>query len=184
MSNQLLSAEYEQKLAEQAKTDENAFRQLYDWYLPKVYGYILKKTGHRETAEDIIADTFMKAFANIDRYEYKGVSFGAWLYRIATNSLVDHYRKNKKYSGVDIDEMLDLAGNDEADNLALSNENKKQVEKIMNKLPQREKTVLELKFFAELSNQEISQVLEISVGNVGVILYRALKKCQKLTNNN
>ncbi len=172
----------EQKLVEQARESQEAFSQLYNQYFNRIYGFIYKRVSHSETAEDILSDTFMKAYKNLDKYEYQGVSFGAWLYRIASNLIIDHYRKEKKYSQVDIDEMPEIEDSNKTDDPMKQKETKREADLILEKLPEKEKKVLELKFYAELTNIEIADTLGISQTNVGVIIFRALKKCQSNTN--
>ena len=108
-----INLENEAEIVERAKTDEAAFAILYDHYFPRIYAYIFKRAGNRETAEDILSMTFLRAFTNLKRYQSRGFLFGAWLYRIATNNLMDHYRKHKDGAEMNLDEAsLDVAGDD------------------------------------------------------------------------
>jgi len=89
--------ENEAQIVEMAKKDDQAFEVLYDFYFPKIYGYIYKRVGSFDVAQDLVSITFIKVFNNLDGYQYKGYSFSAWIYRIATNNLIDYYRKaNRK----------------------------------------------------------------------------------------
>jgi len=170
----------EMELVERAKTDEKAFRELYELYFPKIYGYVLKRVGKREIAEDLVSEVFMKVFAKIDIYTDKGYSFGAWIFKITGNLLIDYYRKESGKITVNIEECLEMPGEQKGDSLTLTNEAKREVEKYLLCLAERERKAVELKFFAELSNLEIAEILGVSANNVGVILYRALKNMRRI----
>jgi len=166
----------EAQLVERAKTDEQAFRQLYELYFPKIYGYIKKRVGQTETAQDLVSETFLKAFSNLPTFVYKGAPFSAWLYRIATNLIIDYYRQEKHYQKVDIENYDLVAENQDIEKEILTSQQRMEIDKYLIKLPERERKVIELKFFAQLNNGEIAQTLNISANLVGVLIFRALKK--------
>lgn len=170
----------EKELVERAKTDQEAFSRLYDYYFSRIYGYIFKRVGHRETVEDLVAEIFTKAFVNIHKFEYRGYSFGAWLYQIATNHLIDYYRKNSRSKEYELDEKFNYL--DESitpDEQVDQKQTGVLVKKTLEQMPEKYQKVLTLKFFGQLSNQEISRVIGQTPNNTGVIVYRALKKFKK-----
>ena len=174
----------ETELVEKAKTNDVAFEELYERYFPKIFGYIFKRVGDKQNTEDIVSTTFMKAFSALPRYENKEVPFGAWLFTIATNNLTDFYRTQARKKEVAIDYVQDKA--DEQINIEQSIDNSfdnKKLRSIIECLPSPYQEVINLRFFAELSNIEISRVLNLSPAHVGVLIYRALKKCNKLYEN-
>lgn len=164
-----------------AKTSETAFTELYDYYFPKIYGFVLKRVGHKEVAEDLVSKTFLKAFSALPTYQDKGCPFGAWLYRIATNNILDHYRAAGRHQEVEIEQAENLE-NDKTDQMVeLDGKIDKQlIGEIIKSLPEKYQQAIHLKFFAELSNQEIALILKESSNNVGVIIYRALKMANKV----
>lgn len=174
--------ENEPDLIMHAKADDDrAFEILYDYYFPRIYSYILKRTGQRETAEDIVSGIFLKVFMNLKDYKPGShkFSFAAWIFRIATNHLTDHYRKKGKREIVDIDGIGLVDGNSDLEygtDLLLERE---AIRETLKRLPPKYQEVIQLKYFTELSNHEIAAVLGISVNNAGVLLYRALRKFQK-----
>src|SRR3989338_7246444 len=88
----------EEKLIGRAIVGESsAFGLLYDGYQPKIYRFILVKVGHREDAEDLTHQIFLKAWQHVDDYEPRGLPFGSWLYQIARNQIVDFYRTKKTH---------------------------------------------------------------------------------------
>lgn len=169
----------EQKLVEDAKTSTEAFGKLYDYYFPRVYAFVASKVNNRHDAEDLTGDIFMKVVENIGHFQWKGVPFAAWIFKIARNTLNDYYHKSSRTKVSDIDQAFDLKEDEEKTSphkKAAQEELSVRVKKIMNQLPERELEVLQLKFFSQLSNREIMHVTGLSESNVAVILYRTLRK--------
>jgi len=173
--------ENEIEIVERAKTNDEAFNLLYDFYFPKIYGYIFKRTGDHHVAEDIVSVTFMKVFTNLKKYQHRKIPFGAWIYRIATNNLIDHYRKASRNKEVAIDYADHLK--DERQNpqeFAQLGQDKQMVIQIIHQLNDRYKAVLNLRYFADLSHEEIAKTLGISNGNARILIHRALKQFEKI----
>ena len=87
------SAGSDAELVLQSRTDSTAFGVLYRRYIDKIYAFAYRRTWTREAAEDVTAATFERAYRHLDRFDVAGAGFGPWLYRIAANELVDHYRR-------------------------------------------------------------------------------------------
>ena len=167
----------ERKLVEQAKDSLKAFDRLYEYYLPRIYGFILNRCRNREVAEDVTSQTFIKAMLKIKTFKFKGYTFGAWLYRIAHNNLMDHYRKHP-----DI-ELLDVSraqSQDRADEEAEREERAQVLLDALRKLPEQYQQVLSLKFFEELSNEEIAEILGCRKETLAVKVHRSLKALKKV----
>jgi len=174
-SNQI-DLQMEQELVEKAKTDNLAFEQLYNLYFPKIYGFVYKRVGQKQICEDIVSEVFMKVFTNLKDYQNQGMSFGCWVYKIATNKLIDYYRTGKRKLIVGV-ERLENIGSKE--NVGEQTANKMELEKaqvVIQTLPENYQQIINLKFFAELNNQEIAKIMKISENNAGVLIFRALKK--------
>jgi len=170
-----MDRELERQLIKQSQENVQAFEELYHYYLPKIYGYLLNRTGQKELAEDLTSEVFAKALANIANYDDRGISFSAWLFRIARNTLIDYARKKKEIL-VDSSEMY------ETHSPALPNigdlerdEKKAHIRKTVNNLPEKYQTVLSLKFFEEKTNEEIAEIIGCKKGAVAVKIYRALR---------
>lgn len=171
----------ESVLIERAKTDEQAFAELYNRYFSELYGFMMKRIGNREVVEDLVSDLFLKVFTRLSSYTPRSTSFRSWLYRVATNLLIDYTRKaSVRYEKtvVEFPEIHDVAANEE-EKYARSEEGVK-VRAVLERLSERYQTVLHLKFFAELSNQEIAEALSESPNTIGVTLHRALKKFEEV----
>ena len=176
----MLQQEFE--LVEKAKTETEAFSQLYEHYLPKIYGYIYKRVGKQHQAEDLTSQTFLKMVENFARQTFTEGGFKSWLYRIATNTVIDYYRTQKKVEP--IDEHLEIRDPESSPAEELSQkENREAVLGVLALLPEKHQQVLHLKFFADLSNVEIAASLGITENHLGVQLHRALQAFQKLYNS-
>jgi len=178
--------QFDPKKNEQAKTDSEAFGQLYDFYFPKVYPFVMAKVGDQMVAEDIVSDIFMKVLENLSKYQNRGLPFGAWLFTVARNVLFDHYAKSNKSASSSLDETIEIKDDKEESSplhQAKGAELKEKVKAIMNKLPERELNVVQMKFFAGLTNREIAVALDLSEQNVGIILYRVLRRMKPDLNN-
>lgn len=178
MEAQSLAEEHD--LIERAKTDEQAFAELYNRYFSELYGFMMKRFGNREVVEDLVSELFLKVFTNLSTYRPQGCSFRAWLYRVATNLLIDHTRKAVVRREKTVEEFPDVVdhGADEHEKYARSEEGEK-VRAVLKTLPERYQKILHLKFFAELSNTEIAEAVGDTANTVGVVLHRALKKFEE-----
>jgi RNA polymerase sigma-70 factor (ECF subfamily) len=176
--------ENEAEIVGRAKTDDAAFEILYNHYFPKIYGYVFRRIGNREAAEDIVSNVFLKVFSNLKKYEDRGFTFGSWVYRIATNSLMDHYRRNKPGMEVELEEK---DGENFSDNNQITSVEQKQdraaIEKVLQKMPERYREIINLRFFAELEIEEIAVTLKISKPHASVLLHRALNKFKSVCGN-
>lgn len=166
--------ENEAEIVEKAKVDDQAFSLLYEYYFPKIYGYVQRRVSGRETAEDLVSQVFLKAFSNRQKYQQRGFSFGAWLYRIATNALTDYYRRGV-HGEVQSAEVIDNepAGNQLADEITKVSD-RTAIEKVLKKMPERYRRIVYLRYFAEMEIFEIAATLKLPKTHVSVILHRAL----------
>ncbi len=171
----------ENMLVKQARTDDRAFEILYDFYFSKIYFFVFKRTGRKEITEDIVSATFMKVFTGLKTFEAKHEnSFAAWVYQIANNTLTDHYRSQGRHPLINIESIAEPE--DESQNPQedfIRNLNKEIVAKVLQSLPEHDQKIIQLKFFADLDNIEIAEILGVRANNVGVWLFRALKRFHK-----
>lgn len=173
--------EDERKLVIEAKGGKTeAFGRLYDYYLPKIYRFILLKVGHREEAEDLSHQVFLKAWQNISGYSEKGFPFSSWLYRIARNSIIDSYRRSKP--SVNIDEAIGMEELVSRPDVGKIDDKKtiSEIMKFLQDLKGDEKDVVIMRFIEELSIKEIAESIRKSEGAVKVIQHRAIKKLKKM----
>ncbi len=168
------------ELVELAKIDEGAFTALYHRYFDKIYRFIYKRVSHRETTEDLVSLVFEKSFLALERWKPQGYNLSAWLYRIAANVVIDHYRKASRRHEVGEEYLPESASTSHDATARLEQEEmKKKIDAVLQKLPLKYQQVISLKFYSELSYHEIAETMAITSNSVGVLLYRALKLCAK-----
>ncbi|MDD5437539.1 MAG: RNA polymerase sigma factor [Patescibacteria group bacterium] len=183
MAEQTINLEQEKMLFERLKKDPEAIGEVYDRYSKQLYSYLLKRCGHKETAEDLVAQSFMKLLESAPNLEWRGVPVSAWLYRVATNALADHWRSSatrKSTSLDDDDEGWDPPAPDDTSWLAEMSIEGDRLKAAMNQLSKRDQEVLALKFYTGLATEEIAVELSISNNHAAVLIYRALGRMRKL----
>jgi RNA polymerase sigma-70 factor (ECF subfamily) len=173
----------EKQLIERATRGEtSAFGLLYDHYLPKIYRFIFVKTSRREEAEDLTHQVFLHAWQHIATYRDLGYPFSSWLYRIARNAVIDHYRtKRITYAVEDVDPETFA----EEENVTLAIDRQFAVDEILallRTLKQEYQDVLIMRFVDDLSPKEIAQVMNKSEGAVKLIQHRALHQLRTKLN--
>lgn len=160
------------------KGDTKAYAQLVDRYKDLVYTLAIRMLKHKEEAEEVAQDTFIKVFKSLDKF--KGDSkFSTWIYKVTYNTCLDRIKKNKKhFNDVAIDEYtfnkLDTIDN-ALDNI-IKEEKSTLIKQCINKLPEDSSALLTLFYFEELSLDEISKIINIEANTVKVKLFRARKK--------
>lgn len=168
------------ELAKLAITDESAFELLYGFYISELYGYVFKRVQHRETAEDIISIAFTKVFVNLHKFKDGTGGFKAWLYKITTNTIIDHYRKQGKNKESPINDIEHLFENGDKTDFEIDQKlDRVRIDQVLTKLSRKDQEIIHLKYFGELTNQEIADHLGITLNNCGVKIYRALEKFKK-----
>lgn len=166
-------------LVEKAKNgDREAFGKLYLKYLDTIYRYIFFRVNQDiQTAEDLAEVVFFKAWQNIVNFAEQDAFFKAWLYKIAHNVVIDHYRTENK-PAVLKEELIN-----ENDNVLEDFERKIEIAALMkaiNKLSDEQKQIITLKFIEGLSNKEMLQILNKKEEAIRALQYRALKKLKEL----
>lgn len=171
----------EQRLVERAKTDTDAFGELYEHYFPKIYAYVSYRIRSTEQAEDIVSLTFSKALEKIGSYSYRGFSFSAWLFRIAHNNIIDSYRRDLPGRVIDIEQAGELkVDKDGPEDIAEKNEAYDKLRECMSELPEEAQNILSMKFGAGLSNRDIAKATGMPEGTVGSKLFRSLRMLREM----
>lgn len=156
------------------KKTKKSFRQYYNTYFEKIYRYIYFRTGKdRALAEDLTSEIMLKAYESFEGYDEQR-KFSTWIYRIAHNHLVDYYKK-AKLSQVPLDEAFAKSSNDTV--LSEKLDVKMAVGKVSDvvmTLPTRQKEIVILKYYNDLTNKEIAEVLKVSEAYIRVNLHRAI----------
>jgi len=165
-------------LAKAKQGEQAAFGEIYNLYFQKIYRFIYYRVGNKELAEDLAEDVFLKAFTKISSVK-ENVAFLGWLYQIARNQVIDYYRQKKLTISIDeVENTLEYESN-VVDVLNLEQQQKLLL-KLIKELTPEQQVVLKLKFFEDLNNDEIAEVVGKSEGAIRVIQHRAISKLQEL----
>ena len=163
------------EVVQEAKKNKEAFGEIYERYLDKIYNYIYYRTGNQQDAEDLTAKVFYRALSNIGSYEDRGVPFQAWLYRIAHNLVANFHRDRSRRKIIPLDDYLahTLRG-DAPDKQAESSEQHDLLMEAIHRLPDDRQQLLLLKFIQEKSNAEIGEIMERTEGAIKSLYHRTL----------
>ena len=164
--------------------DSSAFGSLYDHYQPKIYRFVLIKVSHREEAEDLTHQVFLKAWQRIDSYRDLGFPFSSWLYRIARNQVADHYRSKKHVTSL---EEIDVNVNPEKalveqtlHDTLLEKLEIERIKKAIRKLKPLHQDVIIMRFVEDLAIRDTALALEKSEGAVKLLQHRAIKELKDI----
>jgi RNA polymerase sigma-70 factor (ECF subfamily) len=164
----------ERRLVARVRDDVAAFGELYDFYLPRVYGFIFRRVQDRCVAEDLTSMTFQRALENVRRADFRNESFGGWLYRVAANVAVDHARRDRRFVS-----LGDLGQDDEPGDLALdalaAALDRDQLRRALTSLPAGHRELLVMRFYDDLDTAELCAAFGCSRETLAVRLHRALR---------
>jgi RNA polymerase sigma-70 factor (ECF subfamily) len=154
---------------EAAQKDPSRFAELYEEHFERVYAYVLRRVCDRSEAQDITADVFQQALANLSRFEWRGVPFAAWLYRIAANAIADHFQRTARQSSAS---PPPATSEDESYDEV---ERRATLFRSVDRLPPDQRRVIVMRFGEEKSIREIARELGRSEGAVKQLQWRGLQ---------
>ena len=161
--------------------DLQAFGELYDRYVERIYNYIYFRTGNTFDAEDLTERVFFRAIQHIKKYENRGLPIAAWLYRIAHNLVANWYRDNSRRQEIPLDTFefsLTFPG-DLPETAMLKTEQQDDLLHIIRQLPEERQQLLVLKFVEQLTNAEIGQIMGRTEGAIKSLYHRTLLALRK-----
>ena len=154
--------------------DKEAIGILYEAYIQTIFQYISYRVETDEIAQDLTADVFLSMIRNLSKYKYTGAPFGAWLFRIASNQIADHFRKkSKSRDTILIEEQIEATSN-LFDNVS-KEEEKTQLRLALQTLPDDYQNVLIMRFMQNMSHATIAEIMDKSNVQIRVTQHRALK---------
>jgi RNA polymerase sigma-70 factor, ECF subfamily len=154
-------------LIEAAQRDPSRFGELYEENFYRVYAYVARRVGARHEAEDLTADVFREALAGIGKFEWRGVPFAAWLFRIAARLIADYFKRSGREAGSPVDHP-EPSSTDEVERSAM-------LFQLMERLPEAQFRVIHLRFVEQKSIREIAGELGRSEGAVKQLQLRAIE---------
>lgn len=163
------------ELVKLAKDNREAFGELYERYVKKIYNYIFYRTGNQHDAEDLTARVFFRAMSHMENYTDRGVPFQAWLYRIAHNLVANWHRDRGRRKIIPLDEYVAAGLRSEApEKSAEDAEEREMLLAAIRRLPDDRQQLLMLKFVDHLSNAEIGEIMSRTEGAIKSLYHRTL----------
>ncbi|MEK6573498.1 MAG: sigma-70 family RNA polymerase sigma factor [Chloroflexota bacterium] len=176
--------EEEAKLVSGAKAgDSEAFGRLYRAYVQSIHRYLFLRLSDTSLAEDLTAEVFLRAVDGLPRYIQRGLPFGAWLFRIARDRLVDYYRQSARRPRAELDDDLpsDLP---EPSDSAVDSETAETLREALAELTDEQRDVIQFRFMEEWSLEETARVMNKSVNAVKALQHRALNVLNRFMKGN
>jgi RNA polymerase sigma-70 factor (ECF subfamily) len=171
-------------LVQLAKEDPEAFGELYERYVTKIYNYIYYRVGDQEEAEDLTARTFFRALRKIGSYEERGLPFSAWLYRIAHNLVANWHRSQSRRKSVQLDELITATSDVSSPSAQVEKqEDREALLDVISELPEDRQQLLILKFVERMPNAQIGQVMGRSESSIKSLYHRTLKTLRSSLQN-
>lgn len=170
----------DKKENEKVQCYETDFTYIFETYYKRIYNYIYYRINSHHSTEDLTSQIFEKVMTRIDTYDREKAPFEVWLFGIAKNVVNDHFRTLKKHKIFSIDSIKELVSVKKSpEDIIVTEETNEELLRALKFLDSRERNIIALKFGANLRNLEIAEVLCLTESNVGVILYRSMKKLKK-----
>ena len=164
---------YEDRLVEEAKTNPEAFGELYDHYFAQIYRFVYSRLRDQTVAEDVTSDVFFKALRAIGRYRPSGHPFSAWLYQISVNAINDHYRSKRPVSS--LDGAIGVADSSRAVvDRVLDHVEAERIWSAIDTLPAQQRTAMTLKLGEDMKLAQIGQIMGKSEGAVKLLIHRGM----------
>jgi RNA polymerase sigma-70 factor (ECF subfamily) len=177
LSQDAILQEWEEVQA--AQQDRKHFRPLYNRYYEPVFRFVYRRTLDEALSADICSQVFLKALQRLDRYTFRGVPFSAWLLRIASNEVAQHFRQAKKERVVALDKVPGSEWIEEIPEWDDREDNRQLLIEVLDELKEKDLQLIELRFFEKRPFKEIGEILEITESNAKVRTYRILERLKK-----
>jgi RNA polymerase sigma-70 factor, ECF subfamily len=158
----------ERLLIEEAQRDAGRFAALYERYFDRVYAFIVSRVHDRDAAEDLTSQTFHQALENLPKFEWRGVPFSAWLFRIAANAMADRWSQAGREYGTPAPEATESIDTDAIETRA-------RLFGLVRRLPPEQRRVVLLRFVEQRSVREIATAMQKTEGAVKQLQFRALQ---------
>lgn len=159
------------------ETFEKGFRMLVESYQERLYWHIRRMVIDHDEANDLLQDTFIKVYRSIGNFEGKSALY-TWLYRIATNECLSYLQKKKRQNSTSLDQSENIARQLEADSWFDGSKAQVLLQEAIDTLPEKQKLVFNLRYYDEMGYQEMSEILDTSVGALKASYHHAVKKIE------
>lgn len=173
---------FDEALLHRAKSDPKGVVEVYDRYADRLYAYFVRRCGHRETAEDLTSKIFVQFIKALPTLEWRGLPLEAWLFRAASNALIDHWRRLGTHMEIPSSKEEEDAAWEPASSQPMPDQEAElqlegeKIREVLSHLSPRDQEVLDLRFFAGLEPMEMAEILKVSPNHASVLVYRALAR--------
>jgi RNA polymerase sigma-70 factor (ECF subfamily) len=168
----------ERRTIEAAQRDPSCFAELYENNFERVYAFVARRVGDRDQAQDLTADVFHNALKNLARFEWRGVPFAAWLYRIAANAIAERGRRATQFEAIKARKFIEPDQSSEADLLEV--EHRARLFKLVDRLPLDQRRVITMRFAQQKSIAEIAGEVGRSEGAIKQLQFRGLQSLRTM----
>ena len=170
------------QLAVKAIHEEQAFTELYEYFFPRVYQYLLKKTQDSHLADEMVEGAFVRMYQHLSQYDPERGAFSAWLFRIAQNVLNKHYGSKAVTMYTAWEENFNPAAPEQEtpEKRVLTKERSQELHDAIMKLPQRQQQILEMTYWLEMKSADIAEQLGMAPSSVRVALKQARDRLREL----
>ena len=177
MSDLATTLPNEPALIKQSMVDSSAFAAVYDHYFARIYNYVRYRIQDADTVDDLTSHIFERVLVNLDSYRPDKAPFAAWLFAIARNVVNDHLRMQQRRRWLSFDRLREWAGGDPPPGeIVADREAEHSLLMAVAGLGSRERDIIALKFAGGLTNRRIAELTGLTESNVGVILYRTIRR--------
>jgi RNA polymerase sigma-70 factor (ECF subfamily) len=177
VSAEAMQVEWEEIQA--AQKNPALFRPLYNRHFEPIFQFIFNRTTDEQLTADLCSQVFLKAMQHLSDYNYRGVPFSAWLFRIASNEVAQYFRQSKKARIVSVDEANIVEVLEEMDELEYERYRSVMI-KSLEELKENDLEIVEMRFFEQRPFKDIADILGITESNAKVRTYRVLERLKKI----
>jgi RNA polymerase sigma-70 factor (ECF subfamily) len=177
VSAEAMQVEWEEIQA--AQKNPALFRPLYNRHFEPIFQFIFNRTTDEQLTADLCSQVFLKAMQHLSDYNYRGVPFSAWLFRIASNEVAQYFRQSKKARVVSVDEANIVEVLEEMDELEYERYRSVMI-KSLEELKENDLEIVEMRFFEQRPFKDIADILGITESNAKVRTYRVLERLKKI----
>jgi RNA polymerase sigma-70 factor (ECF subfamily) len=160
--------------------DEESLAQVYDEYAPAMYRYAYRLTGHRETAEEVVSDTFHRFLVSLKNGGGPQSNLSAWLYRVAHNVVIDRWRRRSVQEETPLDEASGISTMDHSLERVARLENVERIRGALRLLTPLQQQVVVLRFLEGMSYREVADVIERDINAVKALQHRAVNSLRRI----
>ena len=162
----------------EVRSTRETFAELYEEFLPKVFRYVRYRVNDLQVAEDLTSEVFEKAVTSFSKFSSDRASFSTWIFTIARNTVIDHYRVRGRRQTVSLEgAAIEVSSSDPSPDEAVEKqEERERLRACLSDLSPEEQEIISLKFGSGLNNRQIARTTGLSESNVGTRLYRAVRK--------